>query len=347
MLKILLMYSPMLSKINSKRFKELYQFYRHIQPLKDDHNNHLIDNDKIAIFGISRGGTTWFADILTKIPESCLVWEPLFKYNKYRINSFNPFAFPEQSMVDFGWTPHIPQDQNWPEAEFFFKQLFNGKILNLKILRFNDLAKVATSKTFIFKFCFGNLLLPWLVDLINFKPIVLVRHPLAVVASMTNFGDNFSFAKNDLAYDFRSKKFSTFYEKYIPLFEHVDSPERRLLIEWIIQYDYLINHPYNNKKWTTVSYEDLYMNPEKKINEIFKELDKPVPSNVFDNLREVSFSSNRNHSVEAIKQNKQLSHWKSKFSATQISNMLKFLELAEIDFYSEKEEPDYKRLYNE
>lgn len=333
----------MLSKINWKRLNEFYQFYRFIQPLKKRDTNFL--KERIAIFGISRGGTTWLANILNKIPKSCLVWEPLFKYQQYKINLLNPFAFPEQSLANFGWSPHIPQGAEWAEAEHFFRDLFDAKILNLKILRFNNLAEVVTSDTYIFKFCFGNLLLPWLVDLVNFKPIVLVRHPLAVVASMRNFGNNFSYAKVNFKYDFRSKKYPTFYEKYIQLFEKINNPERRLLIEWIIQYDYLINHPYNNKKWITISYEDLYLNPEDKISDLFRRLNIPIPYNVFNDLKEVSFSSEKDHSLDAIRNNQQISSWKSKFNKTEVSDMLSFLELAGIDFYSDNEEPDYEKLY--
>lgn len=331
----------------SKKVKEAVQFYRMVGKNKfTRQRSDYLQN--VGIFGFARGGTTWLAELLKSIPSSTLVWEPLFRYRQYQWNWLNPFAYPEQKIKGFDWNQHIPQDAEWPEAEEFFAKLLNRQIQNLKLLRFNDLKKVNIREdVFIYKFCFGNLLLPWLMDHFDLKAIVLVRHPAAVVSSSLKFGENFHWHRENpkVSINNHQKYNPEFLKRYHDAAQIVNSAEAHLAFQWAVQYDYLINHPYNNLKWLTVSYEKLYLHPEEEVNRIFNYLDFQVPENTWDKLKKVSFSSSSDHSKDAIKSGNQLEGWKRNLTKKQVSNIFQVLNAIGIDFYTENAVPDYKKLY--
>lgn len=328
------------------KLKEAGQYYYNILP----QSRHSKSNPaNISIFGMSRGGTTWLAEILLNIPHSTLVWEPLFRYKQYKWNIGNPFAYPEQIIDGFDWNQHIPEDEEWPEVQSFFTDLFLRKILNLKLLRFNKLSKVSIKEdVFLYKFCFGNLMLPWLVNRFNIKPILFIRHPAAVIASSLNFGNNFDWHKRNAKVSFKpyQRYNREFEKKYMEAAAFVHSAESLLAYQWGVQYEYLINHPKNNIDWLTVSYESLYLNPQSELKRIFNYINMEIPKDILSKFRNESFSSSANHSAGNIKSGDQLSSWNSKLKSQQLDNIFQVLELMGIDFYNENPEPNYKIIYN-
>lgn len=330
----------------SKKIQEVIDYYKFIYPakVKNKRINSISPSD-IHIFGISRGGTTWLAELLLTIENSVLIWEPLFKYKKYILNNFNPFSYPERHF-GMGWHPYIPQGESWEEAELFFNELLSRNILNIKLTRFNEAVKFTNADTYIYKFCFGNLLLPWLVDNYTIKPILLVRHPYAVVASMDKFGDNFISSKKTLKFDATSEKYQDIFLKYQDKFLQIKTPEQRLMTNWLVQYKYLVEHPYNNKKWLTVSYENLFLNPDFEIKRIFRYLNRDIPDTIFDVTKKQSFSSKEDHASAEIAKGIQLQKWNKHFSKEKLIEMNHYLKVVwEIDFYGDGIEPDYNILY--
>lgn len=331
------------------KIKEGLQYFIYIYPQRGKNiNTSNIEN--ISIFGMSRGGTTWLANLLQTIPNSQLIWEPLFKFNTYRLNKFNPFAYPERTIEGFHWNQYIPQNERWNDAELFFDKLFNRKILNLKLLRFNKLKDFNIEKNpFIYKFCFGNLALPWLADRYNIKPIVLVRHPAAVVASSLSFGKHFDWHKENpyVSADTRQYYNEILINKYKTQAQNVKSPEALLAFQWCLQYKYLIEHEYNNNKWLTVSYESLFLNPSEELSRIFNYLGYEIPKDIMSKILKPSASSSKNHSKDTIANGTQLSSWRDKLSEVQIKNILNTLVDFEIDFYDYNVEPKYDLLYSQ
>jgi hypothetical protein len=300
-----------------------------------------LNNDSIvSIFAVPRGGSTWLAGILNQIPRSALVWEPLFRHPRYRINFLNPFAYSEVRNIGLWWNQHIPEEAEWPEAEDFFRKLFNRELINLKLYRYNTIRTIPGSELFIFKFCFGNLLLPWLCARFNIRPILLVRHPCAVIASQLNYG----------AFDYMKKnpqinvpRWTRFYEYYLPferILEDIKTPEESLAVRWAMANIYPLQHKHNNKKWLTVSYESLVKNPEEELNRI-KEWTRKDISVSERMLNTASFTSHKNR----IDPQKQLAAWKDKLSKEQIRNILRVIRLVGIDFYDEDIMPDKNVLY--
>jgi len=264
------------------------------------------------------------------------VWEPLFIFKKTKIK---PFAYPEIHEVGFDWNQHIPENEKWDMAFIFFRKLFNREIINLKLYRFNNLKKIKNTDLFIYKFCFGHLMMPWLVNNFDLNPILLIRHPCAVVSSQLKRG--FSFKKEYIGRFFKGK-YKDIYIKYKTVFEEIKTDEEYLAALWAITNIYPIKHVYNNKKWLTVAYEGLLMNQEFELTRISDWFKIDIKNNeTF--LSAPSFTTD---DKLIVKKKTQITKWKTQLSNKQVLLILNIVKKFGVDFYSEEIEPNYEVLYN-
>lgn len=323
------------------KLREATQFYRYLGVMKNRPLGSL-NSKNISIFASPRGGSTWLAQTLNKIPDSALAWEPLFKYNEYHINFGNPFAYPERHQVDIDWNQYIPEGATWPEAELFFKKLFNREIVNLKLYRYNDLKSLSTASKFIFKFCFGNNLLPWLANNFEINPVFLIRHPCAVVASQLNFSA-FDWHKKNIKYNYTMNTFGEeFYAPYREVLDSIKTVEERLAGEWAMSVLTSIRSAQNDHKWVTLTYENLVRDPESSLNKIFSRYDIEKPEGVIEKMKETSFSKS---SFGTKSNSERLGSWKKALTSKQVRLILNFTERMGVDFYSDSLEADYGKIY--
>lgn len=301
--------------------------------------NHLRNNiskeKTIAIFSNPRGGSTWLAEILLEIPKSSLVFEPLMR-NKVK----------EFRDLDFYWHQPIPENDSWPEAKEAFRKLFNLEIKDRQIYVKTNIYKFPFSKYYIFKFCFGNLLLPWIVNNFNLYPILLLRHPCAVVASQMKHGAWEGLEKGSWEYKIPDFKYNDLYLHYIDVLRNVKTYEENLAATWALTTIYPIENPSNDLKWITLSYESLVTNYEQEIDRIFSRLDINTPKKIMEVANKPSFTTKFN-SADNINMGGQLSHWTKSLSKSQIANILHIVKEFGIDFYDDSLEPDYSKIYKQ
>lgn len=313
----------------SKKISELIAYYIHLHPIKSANEN--FSKKIIPIFTNPRSGSTWLTDIIKTSGNITTVWEPLFKYNQYKINKFNPFAYPELHRTGFAWNQPIPENAEWEEARQFFTNLMQQKIINLKIYRFNDFKKLKSSNTLLFKFCFGNLMLPWFVNNFNVKPILFVRHPAAVVLSQLK---RWGYTKSYQKYTIGNFRYNEIYKKYENIFRQVSSPEEYLAAEWALTNIYPVKHKFNNKKWLTVTYENMLISPEKELDRVSDFLDIKLSDNIIEQIKLPSFTTDMK---KDFRQEKQLNKWKTELSTKQQKMIFNIIEKFEVDFYSKEE----------
>lgn len=332
------------SKFNSERVKLAIDYYRYLLPfsLRNRFRNNLNNDSIISIFSAPRGGSTWLAEILGQIPDSSLVWEPLFRHPEVSLSRVNPFSYPHPKNLGIWWNQYVPEDESWPELEDFFEKLFNREIINLKLYRYTDLKKISSSKHFIFKFCFGNLMLPWLTKRFAIKPILLVRHPCAVVASQLKFGGFQYMKKNPKVNVPTWTKYHEHYFPYEEIMKTIDTPEGSLAIRWALAHVYPLNHPKNNIDWLTVSYESLVLNTPSELERIKNWIGIDID---FDEgrIKKASFTSHK----EKIDSQIQISNWKKNLSSRQIECVLSVVKSVGVDIYSEDPMPDLNLLYGQ
>lgn len=239
----------------------------------------------ILLFASPRGGSTWLEQMLATIPRSATIWEPLDIRN-------NP-PFKE---IGFWWRQHIPEGERWPEAEALFMDLFAGRMLSPYLTQSTTPEALAAADRLIVKFVRGNLLLPWLVERFPLpKPVLLVRHPCAVVASMITHG-----AWNKLEpapQQIPAHPHDALLRSYLGAMDDTSTIEERYASIWCMSNAHVLTHPGNDRAWTTVYYEDLILNTEATLHRIFEPWGIPVPEQALAMSRKASRTTRGNSAV--------------------------------------------------
>lgn len=309
------MKTHLVKKIRYK-FNSLYK--RHlIRPIADKKTYDLKNNH--YIFADPRGGSTWLMEIIQNITNEPVIWEPLDL--KLKNNPFNS--------INFDWRQHIPSDESWPEAKMLFSLLFQGKILEKNILDYSTLKQLNNSNSLLFKICRGNALLPWLTENFefNFKPIYMVRHPFAVASSQLRHG-----AWNHLnkKFEILDTPFNTHYKKHQAFLKNIRTNEEILVAKWCLSNLKTLNHPNNNKKWISITYEDFVLDPNQQIERVLKSwnLKYDLSSIDFENDSQTTHKDSPSLNTDKIKS------WQSKFDDDQIERMGEVLKYFETEIYT-------------
>jgi hypothetical protein len=321
--------------------KKVYDYYRYFRPFAKGNRNESSNDGTsiISIFSSPRSGSTWMSSILCSLPNSFLVWEPLY---------LNP-PYPELKKVNICWDPYIPEDTDWIEAEQFFKKLYNREICSLRALRLyfeNDLRLVSKAKFFIYKDVDSNMILPWLTKRFNINPIYIIRHPCAVVASQIKYKHWDWLISNPKARYYQPHcKYKGIYELYKDIYAKVSRAEERLAADWALHNIVPINHKENNIRWITVSYELLYKKPFQEIERIYKRLGLTHTEMALSKIRSPSDTA-MTTSFDRIHNTSQLESWKSELAGSAVRNILNIVNEFGIHFYDSSPEPDYPKIFN-
>ena len=295
----------------------------HNQVFKKFHSN----ESKVLISGNPRGGTTWLSELLSHIESSCMLWEPL-----------RPFRLYEDNLKEFsdklGWFPYIPADKNWQEGLTFFKSLLNGNHLNYKsLLRYSSYWKCLRAKYLVIKCVTANMMIPWINENLDIKIIYILRHPCAVVSSQLKF-PAFTYKSYNEYIKLKSSKYNHLYSKYINVFDSLKSDHEKLAAIWSITNLIPLNYieSGNREKIKLIYYEDLLINPQKELNEIFKFIDQPVPERALERVNVPSKTTI--HESPVMKAKDQLEKWKIKLSKEQQKEIIGVINQFGIHNYS-------------
>ena len=278
----------------------------------DSSNNHYIFSDP-------RGGSTWLMEIIKEITNEPVVWEPL--HLKIKNNPFNN--------INFGWRQNIPENVEWNQAKELFDGLFSGEILVDNVMQNSNLSEILKSKSLLFKICRGNSVLPWIIKNYSFKnkPIYMIRHPFAIANSQLNHGAwNFPYTK----FNIPKTPYNENYKRHESFLKTLKTKEDALVANWCISNIDTLKHIENNKKWITIYYEDLVLNPEDTIDRIIKEWDLDYDLTLIDFEKNSKTTKNNTPSNKL----KRLSAWQTSFKKDQIESMQNVLDYFNIDTYS-------------
>ncbi len=175
------------------------------------------------------------------------------------------------------------------------------------------------------------MLLPWLSEQFEFKykPIVLVRHPFAMVSSMMKHsGWNYEFSK----FKIPDSPHIGFYEKHTHFLSSLESKEEQLVALWCMGNNHVLNHPKNNINWISVNYENLILEPENQFDTLFKTWGIAMPDDFMIRLKNPSSTTVRKKSIEPIAQ---LENFKTTLSINMLNRLKAVLNYFEVDYYNE------------
>lgn len=275
--------------------------------------------EALMIFSDPRGGSTWITEMVQQIPRTAVVWEPL------NLNSTDAFR-----KIGFGWRQYIPEDAEWEEARGTFEQLLRGRLLNESRHNLLSMDLHRQADRLIVKVCRGNALLPWLTRQFTFrhKPIYLIRHPFAVVASQLRFG---AWDKTFGGFSIPKGRYNDLYTPHADFLQRIETKEEALVATWCLTNLVPLRHPKNNVDWITVNYETLLLQPERTLERIFGVWNMPLPSGALDQVRQAS-DTTRDATFQ-ISLEAQLRKWQEQFSDDQIRRMTSVLDYFEVEFY--------------
>ncbi|MBK8580934.1 MAG: sulfotransferase [Flavobacteriales bacterium] len=273
----------------------------------------------ILLFASPRGGSTWLEEMLGTIAGTATIWEPLDLERGSGIRE-----------LGFAWRQHIPEGTEWPEAEDFFMRLFSGKVLTPYLAQATTPAELRAADQLIVKFVRGHLLLPWLAKRFSLpRPVLLVRHPCAVVASMMQHGawDTHPIPPPRPTAQRHGELMMRFHDIAGP----INSKEEYLAYIWCSTHAFLLKHPLNDKAWTTITYEELLLHTEATLRKVFTPWGIPVPQEALEISKRPSRTT-RSGSPTA-KPLDQLSHWQSQLDPAQQDRILRMLQRFDVDLY--------------
>ena len=281
---------------------------------------HYTTNETIVLSGTSRGGTTLLAEIVSTLPKTQLLWEPLRPSNNRECERYG-----------FGWHHYFEPDKDTHLQKNYIDKLFNGELIHSGTLyrEHFSLTRFIKSKRLIVKFVNANRILSWITHNFSNPVVLLLRHPCAVIASQLNHTGFSNIDKRDWLPGWLTAM-SPGIEKFYH--ERIKTDEEILCWDWCID-TVLALEACSNKRIHLLTYESLIINPEKEIQFLFDYLKESVPAEAYTVLRTPSATASKG--VEANQSNMQLERWRKRLTEEQIQNIEKIARSFGLGFYFE------------
>lgn len=343
--------SNLLQEINN-RLTNRHLLHKYLQPFCREQlkNRRYTAANTVALFAQPRSGSTWLAEILQAIPRSIILNEPLWRSP---LNTCGALPAPSAGRVDevrklnFYFNQPIPEPAGWPAAESFFDKLLKGGVCKLGLYDLNDFKQLKPAQNFIVKFCYGHLLFHWFLARFNVQPIVLIRHPCAVVSSQLR---HYAWKSVHRAPFFQIPgfRYHEYFLQYEEVLKHIHTAEGVLAAIWAINTKAIEEPHQHNRPWHTLVYEKLLLHKEEEIPALFHWINQVPPPGIYKRSEQLSSTSSEiskrtlgkpDHSIH-------LNKWKKDLNQRQIANIMHIVKDIGVDYYSTDElEPDYTKLY--
>jgi len=191
---------------------------------------------------------------------------------------------------------------NCPALATSFEWIVSGTTRTAWIEQFNHWATLKYNRRVV-KLFRSNLLYPWLRrEFPNFRYILLLRHPAAIVLSQLKGKWNLSSGRLNAQTALREHANLTRFDE----FQWPDTGFLSNLIFWVIENEVALDCA-NETGGLIVFYEDLCTQPRKELAKIQDYLEIEFPSKVFENLEEASWSSRR--AISGLTSEERVNRW--------------------------------------
>ncbi|MEX1131735.1 MAG: hypothetical protein WEC15_00785 [Flavobacteriales bacterium] len=260
--------------------------------------------------------------MLATIPGTTTIWEP-----------FDQDRNPAFKKLGFWWRQHIPEDASWPEAETLISDLLAGRMLSPYLIQSTNTSSLEKADRLLIKIVRGGMLLPWICSKNNIpKPVLLVRHPCAVIASMLRHGawSALDGKLPELTPHRYDKRIQQELEQLGPLEGELDM----LTAIWCLNNSVPLLHDKNDRAWVTITYEELVMRTEDTLQKIFSAWGMEIPPQALVMARKPSRTSVGDASV--VDPVAQLAEWKKKLTPQQSSRILELVRRSGLDLYTDE-----------
>lgn len=297
--------------------------------------------DTIVITGSPRSGTTWLLELLRALPSRKAMNEPLLHDKKARTDH------------GFTWRTFISPEAPAPKQRDYLKNILRGRLGVCPAWHFQATSRTGkliehvTNHRLVVKLCRINRMLHWFAQQFEVRgPVLIVRHPCAVVASMLKHG---AWDREKLHWNEAQKIAvpesglpTSLQSTFGSILEQVETLPEALAAKWSLDhYVPLIHHAREEHPWILVPYERLVTQGQNELRRITDALNVEQTNEMRVRLEKPS-SSVKDFSRDA---EQQLSKWRRRLSSRQIDSILSITDQVGISkFYTKKLEPNYEAL---
>lgn len=280
----------------------------------------------LLIFGSSRSGSTWLAEIVSSVPGHNQIFEPL-----------NTQYVKQAEKAGVIKDTYLKKDTQWARGRQFLEQVLSGRLINPWLASQIPVNKAFSTRRLVVKFVRGNLLLSWICEnLPVLPPALVIRHPCAIVSSQLNKGWTPS----------RTRLLSnSYFDDYPEIREkcsHLRAPEEINALAWCLRFHAPLSIP-KPYPYILICYEKMVRNGAQELEKLFDAWKLELTDDIKRQMNKPSDTVTM--SSQIISGKDPLAGWKTKLSQQQVDNILAVLAIFDMDFYSEELEPDYEKLY--
>jgi len=112
----------------------------------------------------------------------------------------------------------------------------------------------------------------------------------------------------------------------------LDTQSAQLLAYWCITNNLVLKHSQNNTAWISVNYEDLVLNPQETLSDIFKRWNLQLPPYLIEKIRTPS-QTTIDHS-QLKNPALQIRKWENEISEKELKTYQSILEYFGVSYYS-------------
>jgi len=280
--------------------------------------------DTLLIAGSPRSGTTFLAELLNQIPRSAILFEPEHVQQ-----------VPQAKQAGLTWHTIKDPHEHWPEGRRFFERVLRGELITSWTVSHVPLARALAPRTWIVKFVDANFMLGWIAA--NFPvrpPVLLVRHPCAVIASQLRRGWSNPHPP-------RLKGFLARHPQFTDYLETLREPTEFAAALWSMQTYAPLILP---KPWpfVLITYERLAEDPRRELERLFEAWQMPMPDGIVERALRPSGTTDTGSALAAGADPS--GAWRKSLSTSQIDAILRVIQTFGLDFYDAGPMPDLAKL---
>jgi hypothetical protein len=284
----------------------------------------------IFIAGWARSGTTWLAEVLSSIPQSAIMFEPL---HQERVPEAAAAGFPVKGILAPGAGTQAQKD--------FMSRALRGRVLNWWTCSANPVARSVSPRVWIVKEIHANYLIAWILGTFPVtRAVMIIRHPCATIASRMAQGWT---AKDiqDVQYKVKNRAARERYPHLDAICRHLKDPVEALAARWcLMNYVPLSLNP---RPFHVIAYESLAVHGLRDLLPMLSAWNLSTPSAMQHSLGRASATTKANAMSEGTHQ-QAIDRWKRVLTPEQIDRILAVVRDFGMDFYTDAAEPDYSRL---
>lgn len=281
-------------------------------------------SETLVVAGSPRSGTTWLAEVLSTLPRSAILFEPE-----------HMLQVPQARAAGLDWHVMKSPGEEWPAGDRYFERVLRGQVVTPWTVSHLPLSRAIAPRRWIVKFVDANLMLGWLGTRFPVRaPVLVLRHPCAVVGSQLRRGWRLDHAP----------RLAAFFERFPQFRDYVASLQDP--VEWSAAHWCL--HTYAPlmlaQPWPFIvtTYEQATRHPEQEFERLFRRWRLPMPGDLVARTRRPSGTTDLGS--EMRRSGDADAGWRKALTPAQVAMVLAVVKQFGLDFYTDDPQPDIARL---